>query len=136
MTAIELLVVFCDACRKPISDGDGYLHVDHRQIAEYAAHQAATRHANEVIGVSLAEFLAAPDPARWQAHHTACAPKTDSVDYDIPVAQVRTWPRLISTTARLMGKTWLQHTDWDAVLEGAASAGGRRVSRTSLREAS
>ncbi|MBO4273110.1 hypothetical protein [Microbispora triticiradicis] len=136
MTAIELLVVFCDACRKPIADGDGYLHVDHRKIAEYREHQAASRDAVEVVGVSLAEFLAAPDPARWQAHHTVCAPDDGGASYDVPVAQVRTWPRLASTTARLMGKTWLQHTDWDAVLEGAASAGGRRVSRTALREAS
>lgn len=132
MTAIELLLVICDACRKPIADGDGFLHVDQREVVAYQTSEAA----QEGPALALEVLLAAPDPARWQAHHTACAPKVESVDYDIPVAQVRTWPRLISTTARLMGKTWLQHTDWDVVLEGAASAGGRRVSRTALREAS
>lgn len=132
MSAVELLVVYCDACRKPIADGDGVLHVDYAQIRDHAAHQANTR---GVAVVSLAEFLAAPPPARWHAHHTRCAPANGAA-YDVPVAEVRTWPRLVATTARLMGKTWFRHTDWGAVLEGAASAGGSRVTRTALREAS
>ncbi|MEU8199407.1 hypothetical protein AB0C10_37045 [Microbispora amethystogenes] len=132
MAALELLVVFCDACRKPIGDGDGFLYVDLAQVRAYRAGEAFP--AAPVL--SIESLMGRPVRPTWHAHHTACAPDNGGDAYDVPVAQVRTWPRLATTTARLMSKNWFSFTDWDAVLEGAASAGGSRVSRTALREAS
>lgn len=120
----EQLLIVCDACRQPIGDGDGYLHVDHARIVDHR-----TSRPGVATALSVPALLALPDVARWQAHHHACYPNSESVDYDVPVDQVRTWPLLASATARLMSKTWLASTDWGVLLEDAASGRGRRVTR-------
>ncbi|NJP24425.1 hypothetical protein FLW53_09440 [Microbispora sp. SCL1-1] len=128
----EKLEVICDACRRPIEDGDGFLYVELAKVRDLWSAQPDP----DAQVLSIESLMGRPVRPTWQARHTACAPDDGGASYDVPVAQVRTWPGLAATTARLMGKSWLQHTDWDALLEGAASAGGSRVSRTSLREAS
>ncbi len=120
----EQLLIVCDACGRPIGDGDGYLHVDHAQIAAHRARRSGVAKA-----LSVSELLALPDVARWQAHHNACYPDSEAVDYDVPVAKVRTWPKLTATTAELMAKTWLPSTDWSVLLDDAAAGRGRRVTR-------
>ncbi|WP_030506400.1 hypothetical protein [Microbispora rosea] len=128
----EKLEVICDACRRPIEDGEGFLYVELAKVRDLWSGKADP----DTTALSLESLMGRPVGPTWIAHHMACAPDDGGDAYDVPVAQVRTWPRLVTTTARLMSKNWFPHTDWNAVLEGAASAGGRRVSRTSLREAS
>jgi hypothetical protein len=114
------LVIVCDACRTPIADGEGYLHVDHAAIVAYR-----TARAGEDTALNPAAILAMPDVARWHAHHTRCYPIGDSVDYDVPVHEVRTWAELTATTARLMAKTWLPSTDWAPLLDDVTYGRGR-----------
>ncbi len=121
----EKLVILCDGCLRPIEDGDGFLHVDHAEINRYRNQ----RPDEDQPAFTLSEFLARYDPAHWQAHHTECDKGSGSVDYDIAVEKVRTWPGLVATTAHMMGKTWLTATDWDHLLEEAASGSGRRITR-------
>ena len=54
-------------------------------------------------------------PARisWDVTHYSC--DGDGV-YEIDVARLRGPWDLLSTTAHLLEKTWLQHTNWDTLL--------------------
>ncbi|MCT9932420.1 hypothetical protein N5079_19655 [Planotetraspora sp. A-T 1434] len=128
----ERLLVICDRCQQAIADGDGFLHVSMIQVMASQDDKVNP----DAPALSLEALFGLPDTPRWQAHHTRCCPDVGDDDYDVPVAQVRTWPRLASTTARLMSKTWFASTDWAALLESAASGGGRRVTRGAMREAS
>lgn len=123
----EKLVVLCDACRRPIGDGDGYLHIDHAEIVRHRSYRPGLNGS----ALTVTQLLAAPDLARWQAHHVDCYPESDSVDYDVAVADVRTWPLLVATTARLMGKTWLPVSDWYALLAAISTGDRWRVTRDS-----
>jgi hypothetical protein len=73
-------------------------------------------------------------PAHWRAVHESeqCDPRyvdSDSVDYCVPVKEVRTWQGLIEWTAQLMERTWLQDTDWDAFLRETLQRHGAHDSR-------
>ncbi|WP_157099367.1 hypothetical protein [Microbispora sp. ATCC PTA-5024] len=130
--AEEMLLVICDGCGRPIDDGEGFLYVELAKVRDLWSAKAD----EDTTVLSLESLMSRPTRPTWHARHTACAPDDGGDAYDVPVAQVRTWPRLATTTARLMSKNWFASTDWNAVLEGAASACGRRVSRTAMREAS
>jgi hypothetical protein len=116
MTGTRQLVWTCAGCGQPITDGTGYVHIDlaavgatRRAVAKWKTdHEGPDR----PIVMSLAEYRDYPSRARWLTHHAACDPSPDSEDYWFDVARAATHAQLLDWTAHLMGKIWLEHTDW------------------------
>jgi hypothetical protein len=143
----------CATCGSAIADGQGYLTVSQTDIAVHADHRIERdRHAFREAehawqrdgaregewhllprGVSVGEVWSWPEPAHWRAVHESeqCDPRYvegESVDYCVPVKEVRTWPSLIEWTAQLMEKTWLQDTNWDGFLRATLQRQRARIS--------
>jgi hypothetical protein len=112
------LVWICETCSKPIDNGTGWVHIDYRDI-----NRAEKDLPPEPTGfrVDLGAWMDWK-PAHWQVHHKACDPDMDAPDYVIDVDRARTHAKLLGWTAHLMGKTWLDSTDWQELIERQAGA--------------
>jgi predicted GIY-YIG superfamily endonuclease len=124
----------CGACGQIISKDTGYVHVRSRDIARAKeARQDFNNawHAHPVSehGVRIVRDSALPriKPARWLVHHEECDPDVDANRYRIEVERANTHERLVSWTAHLMSKAWLQHTDWAVFLRSTLSPQAQRV---------
>jgi hypothetical protein len=142
MAVRATLKAICDACKQPVSDGDGHLYVDMRDVntveqawddyeREKAKKPGRLDRGRELVLESAADIweglFRLPQPARWHVHHIACDPTLHDACYSIEVKRVRTWPALADWTAHLMNKQWLRHTDWDKLLQNAARGGESRI---------
>jgi hypothetical protein len=124
------LSIICTACKQPIDDGKpGSLEISMRDVGTCREQRAAWE-AEHIASagpglttVGWGALASQPDPARWQAFHDACTTSSFG-DYYVSADEVQNWQDLVARTAHLMGKQWLQFTDWDEVLEGAASGRG------------
>lgn len=108
----------CDACARPIEDGDGYLHINLLSIAmAEAAEQNWQRAwaAQDSSSFDLAGPFGAPTLALWQAHHEACDTAIEADDYWIDVHRIRTPVQALRWTLHFAGKGWLDVTDWTQV---------------------
>lgn len=107
----------CEACGRPIDDGAGALLIrysDRHRLAEYrATHEGQT--------IWTADELAEIPIVPWHALHDACDEPEIDAAYVISIETVRTPERLLERTAHLLGKPWIQDTDWSAVIHRAVS---------------
>jgi len=123
--AIEL-VWNCAVCRAPIANGQGYLHVSYRTIYEVEQAAAAWKQKYESADdlssalIPLSAYDEFPSRAGWFAHHRTCDPSPDGNDYWFDVARARTHAHLLDWTAHLMGKVWLEHTNWQQLIQSRA----------------
>lgn len=121
----------CETCHQPITDkAPGYVTINHDDAnkAEHAVAEWEKQNPGPAItGDALLDY---PDPAHWQSLHEACDPEPDSSSYTITSHRIDDWPKLVAWTAHLMGKTWLEHTDWDELLATTAALGGIDTSKT------
>lgn len=119
------LVWTCNACGRPVNDGDGYIHVSYAELGQYERDKKAWE--EKWPGEGSLRFIPAsayfdfPHQVRWRTHHAACDPNPDSYDYWIDVERVRSNSGLLARTAHLMGKRWLKNTNWDTVILAKAS---------------
>lgn len=120
------LVWKCNACDMPVEGTSGYIHINEADVAaaEIAESEIEERIASRDgfasrvwTGADLADL---PDVVRWQVHHRDCDPDPGSDDYWFEVARAATHAHLLSWTAHLMGKSWLNVTDWDHFIRRAA----------------
>jgi hypothetical protein len=122
MTNIETtdLTWPCAVCKEPIADTEGHLHIDiaevNRREEEYRAFEKEHTDEHGFVSYSMADFAAMPDEVHWRAHHDACDPRPGNNDYSFPVERIRTHRKLLNVTAHLMEETWLEHTDWQALI--------------------
>lgn len=107
----------CVACKGLVADGEGYLHINYREIASVEQQQAEWDRANPGPSFTGTALMSMPEPACWVVHHTRCDPDIDSMDYVIEVERARTAAQLLSWTVHLMDKVWLSSTDWKRVVE-------------------
>lgn len=122
------IVWLCQACGQPVTDGTGYIHVNHMEIAvaeraerDFMARTTTPEGHQSVTGEAWHDALDLLDTeARWQVHHGTCDPHPDSGDYWFDVARARTHAHLLQRTAHLMEKRWLDVTDWAAFIRRAA----------------
>jgi predicted GIY-YIG superfamily endonuclease len=117
------LVWVCQECRQPISDGDGYIHVDRAAVQQAEAETAEWyKKYDTSLGVNLGQLLELPRSVPWEVHHRHCDPHPEREgDYWFDVARARTHASLLHWTAHLMSKRWLKFTAWDAFITTAAA---------------
>lgn len=135
------LVWLCHECDQPIANGMGYLESRWNDVAaardgrrDSRARARARARENiphftedELDGLELyngADLFAIPDRAPWLAWHVDCDPEPDAGSYWIGVERIRTWPQVLSWTAHLMEKDWLEDTDWSDLLHSIARQSG------------
>lgn len=110
----------CDVCNQPV-ERDGYLILYGRELApaRRAWHafeeEERSRQQYGMVEVNLGALLALP-VAKWRCLHSRCDPQEDTGDYGIPVRRPLTAEEMLSHTLHLMGKRWLEVTDWTAFL--------------------
>lgn len=114
------MTIHCEHCARPITAGTGHINLydDELDLAERqaTAHEAAQATAAAILDpfagtVTVDDLLRAPQPAKWHAEHDRCA--TGARDaYAIAVERISTLDDALSWTLHLMGKTWIQRTDW------------------------
>lgn len=112
--APERLSWRCEECGNFVGDGRGVLAIRHDEVAMYYEAEEGWR-AEAGPFPSVAHLMEHPPAARWHAQHDACF-EPDSSMYEIAVEDVRTPAQLLAFTAHLMGKTWLEATDWDRLI--------------------
>lgn len=131
------LAAICDVCTQAVADGEGSFWVDMSEVDRCSTNVRAWElRETKQVGPGLHSYDAAslmsyPDAARWRVHHAACDPTPNANAYAVEVHRCRSWADLVWWTAHLMGKSWLQHTDWEDVLQSAADADGSRIIPTS-----
>lgn len=117
----------CDHCGNHVEDGTGYLHISYAEInrreKEYADWNQKQRSNvladSHVRVITAAELMTAPALAQWQISHTDCDPAPESNDWHVPITYALTYRELIDLTAHLMGKTWINSTNWPELLRQA-----------------
>lgn len=124
--AIQAVTLWCGVCDKAITGDSGYLTISYNDIQAHADTIRAANKSDSVIAgfVDLNILLAGPGAAKWRAYHRACDPRPTSTDYWISDEEFATWRDILETTAHLLGKTWLEHTNWDDVLYGVLTGRG------------
>jgi hypothetical protein len=123
----------CDGCGHPVT-ADGFLTVEfidawHAQM-EYAERlEREERHRKAIdddlrnIGEAIKDYLDRPPLAQWRCFHNVCGENVES-DYDIPIHQVNTWPKVINQWVHLSEKRWLEATSWMWLIHDVAGFGG------------
>lgn len=107
------VLLVCHACDQVVTAGQGWFEVDRAQAHRHAM---ACR-PNPGGLVDLAAVFEAGGRARWRGVHRACAASDEGRWlYDLEPIQVSTMAGVIATTAHLMGKRWIDSTDWSNVL--------------------
>ena len=108
--------VFCQACGAEIED-NGHIWIDQSDVSRVEEAWDAKR--NKTTW-SPAELARMPSQVGWQAHHFSCDPKPDAYAYEILAERINTAAKLVHWTAHLMGKSWIEATDWANVLRSAS----------------
>lgn len=102
------LQAICDICLEPIADGDGSVWVDPDAADKAVRLSNATADSSQ----RLDEFLAAnTEDVPWHTTHSTCQ-DIPTWAYAIAVERIRGWPAYLHWCAHLMGKTWIDGTDW------------------------
>ena len=118
------LTYHCEKCGEEIKDGKGGIAVSYTDIAEHQKLMREFKDAHTAIGpdgerfgtvFSLREAGAIPETAHWYTAHWACIPEVQN-PYDIGAEDIRTFPALLDWIAHLLGKNWIQDTDFGQLL--------------------
>ena len=112
-----LLTWQCMECLEPVADGEGYLTVYARDQRAYRQWREAqpVRGPWEPIDLTAA-FSGIDMLPHWRCVHRACDPHPDDGGYWFDVGRIRTAAQALGWTSHLMGKPWLEHTNWDEVV--------------------
>lgn len=118
------LRAYCEECYRIIPQPDGgVIHVELDAIHQHrAAQKAWERQTTRPDGRRewrLADIEAMPKKAEWHVHCYGCNPHFSEElgawcpgCYSFDVGDCGTWAKLVTRTAHLAGKDWLQSTDW------------------------
>lgn len=131
------LRAYCEGCQRQIKPlSAGYVEVNLSKVADAEAerrewqreqdrkHEASGR---RLVTRSAADLMTYPSEVRWHVWHAACDPDPDEEQgqyYQFTLDRVQDAAGLLHWTAHLMGKNWLDCTDWDALIGKAADGVG------------
>lgn len=120
------IVWLCAGCGDPVTNGAGYIHVSMARVHEVELFWRHREHAERLdeergtyanLYANLTDIESWPTAAPWLAHHRECDPHPEDNEYWFDVARARTHAQLLNWTAHFLeSKTWIQHTDWHAVI--------------------
>jgi len=115
----------CSVCAAHIANGCGYVLVDVLAARDSLRAGAAWQRAHSGP-VDVHELLSTfPAEVQWHAVHRRCDPDPDSAsEYVIDVERIRSPWDVIGWTAHLMGKNWLEATNWSALIRSVAMRAG------------
>ena len=120
MTTSTRITWTCKHCRKPIKDGTGWITIAQSAVWQWQRDEKAWRESREDPHWLTGKDLdARPDEPRWNVVHSKCDAEDTGTDYTINIERIRTERDLLSWSAHLLGKTWIQHTDWHRVIRKA-----------------
>jgi hypothetical protein len=112
----------CQSCGEPIDAGEGFLCLPYAERRRYQGELGAwkERHPRGTDGpdgwIDLSALLAMPEHAKWGAWHLRCDPEPDESFYFIAVERIRSPWDVLHWTGHLLGKQWIDETDWITVL--------------------
>lgn len=78
---------------------------------EWAVYKDAEHKRGQWVAVDLRALMALPQ-VKWHCLHAKCDVVEDRGDYWIPINQPVTAAEMLDHTLHLMGKQWLEVTDW------------------------
>lgn len=119
----------CEVCGRTIADGAGYVTASYEDFQKYEDERAEWRekHFNPIAPGSDTGFFKGnalidyPLRVHWKVLHRDCDPDLDECyGYAIYVERIRTPAQVIGWTAHLLGKRWLDNTDWQDLLHHIA----------------
>lgn len=112
----SLISYRCRECKGLVTKSNGYIHVS---LTEAERHREAwDQYRSERVGdfglvwTKLDDLEKLPEPAPWLVHHKNCDPNPGEYCYWFYVNRADTHEKLLSWTAHLLDKSWLQDTDW------------------------
>ena len=124
------LTYYCEKCGVEIKDRAGGIAVSYTDIFGHQKAMAEFRDTHSVVGpdgerygtvISGADFADIPAAAHWYTAHWACIPEVQN-PYDIGAEDIRTYPALLDWIAHLLGKNWIQDTDFGQWLRAQTRA--------------
>jgi hypothetical protein len=112
----------CEVCGQPIADGEGYVAMSYAELHEYKPalkaweERIAEAYPGPWRAYPFSELHDHPSPVRWHVLHGRCDPRPEGDDYWIGTERIRTAADVISWSAHLLEKNWIQDTTWSDVL--------------------
>ena len=119
MSDVEQISWRCEICREQIADGDGGIYAD-IVAADRVCRDRLKWDAEIRPTATITDFLKRPKSVDWHAVHARCHPDPDTASYLIEVDELRSAWDILSMTSYLMGKTWLEGTNWSILIGGLA----------------
>lgn len=114
------ITFICGRCGESIAAGAGSINLYDAELdaaekawADHEALQAAAlRSPDPLAGAfSPGELMRLPRPARWRPEHARC--EAGRAAYWVEVDRLTSELEALDWTVHLMGKPWIQYTDWD-----------------------
>jgi hypothetical protein len=102
----------CSICGRRIANGAGWITINSQELNTCLSASLAWREAHPGPLLSGTELSELPDPAHWRVLHRRCDPEPEDNGYWFDIERARTVRQLLGWTAHLMGKSWLEYTDW------------------------
>ena len=124
------LILPCDVCGKAVIGRTGYVCVSYDAIHEHERQVEEWEHSDGVQDIGWGKVITGdalfdyPKAAPWRIYHADCDPQPGSNDYSIGVKSCSTYADLLARTAHLLGKSWLESTDWDDFLYRVLAVNG------------
>lgn len=119
MSDLELIAWRCEVCREQIADGGGGIYVD-IVAADRVRRDRVTWDAEVRPTATITDYLKRPKSVDWHAVHARCHPEPDTASYLIEIDDLRSPWDILSMTSYLMGKPWLDGTNWSILIGGLA----------------
>jgi hypothetical protein len=127
------LTASCEVCHNnilPIEDGFLYCTLSdiyvHERIRKEFEDKIRKREETEKFVVLSLSDLPEAEQAKWHVLHNDCA-ATDTGWYWFDMGKGFSYHSLLDWTAHLMGKNWLEDTDWENLIRRAANHGELRT---------
>lgn len=112
---MKKMIWHCYKTKKVIGDGCGHVQISWLDLSKHQKEIELWNKSQETKGeLSLEEVSEYPNRAPWKAVLTEVEP--DGEFYAIPVEKLRTEKDCIRWTHHLLGKNWIDETDWVNVL--------------------
>jgi predicted GIY-YIG superfamily endonuclease len=128
------LYAACEDCGALLADDDGVLHINQLELREredaYRQYERRQDARGSWAPVDFGDLLSLPDEATWRVQCDNCA--QCEFCYDIDIGRALTWPELMDWTVHLSEKSWIEYTNWFALMRSVAHGRCKFLSATPI----